>query len=190
MSQDAELTLVVVPLSESFADFWPLLAREAGATLRVAESDATAVQDAALVLVGAGGREGDAAAAVERMAVPDDIPIVVAGAVASHRVAAAVVRAGATDYVALPDDRDVLRELLAASLRRRRAALERVGRAQLEAQAHAFREIVGESASLKSALERAARVLPHGDATVLIAGETGTGKELVARALHYGGPRS
>jgi DNA-binding NtrC family response regulator len=49
---------------------------------------------------------------------------------------------------------------------------------------------VGESPALRATLERAARVLPHADATVLITGETGTGKELLARALHYGGPRA
>src|ERR1051326_1288115 len=60
----------------------------------------------------------------------------------------------------------------------------------LEAQAHAFRDIVGESPALKAVLDRAARVVPHGDATGLITRETGTGKELLARAVHYGGPRA
>ena len=46
-----------------------------------------------------------------------------------------------------------------------------------------FEEIVGESASLKQVLNEARTVAPS-DATVLILGETGTGKELIARAIH------
>jgi DNA-binding NtrC family response regulator len=38
-------------------------------------------------------------------------------------------------------------------------------------------------------LARAARIIPHASVTVLLTGETGTGKELVARAIHYNGPR-
>ena len=109
---------------------------------------------------------------------------------ASYRLAAQIVAAGAADYFALPEDRDGLRDALAAAVHRRQAALGRAALAHLEAQAHAFRDIVGDSQALKSALERAARVVPHRDATILITGETGTGKELLARALHYGGPRA
>jgi formate hydrogenlyase transcriptional activator len=46
-----------------------------------------------------------------------------------------------------------------------------------------FREIVGSCAPLREVLEKAARVAPL-DSTVLIYGETGTGKELIARAIH------
>ncbi|MCU1303760.1 MAG: Sigma-54 dependent transcriptional regulator (Modular protein) [Candidatus Sulfotelmatobacter sp.] len=46
-----------------------------------------------------------------------------------------------------------------------------------------FGEIIGRSSALKSVLEKVAKVAPS-DATVLLLGETGTGKELVARALH------
>ena len=98
--------------------------------------------------------------------------------------------AGAADYFALPDDRDGLRDALAAAVQRRRAALGRAALAHLESQAHAFREIIGQSPALKAALERAARLVPHRDTTILVTGETGTGKELLARALHYGGPRA
>ena len=49
-------------------------------------------------------------------------------------------------------------------------------------------EIIGSSASLKSALHQVA-VVAATDSTVLIHGETGTGKELIARALHEGSPR-
>ncbi len=54
--------------------------------------------------------------------------------------------------------------------------------------AYNFEEIIGESAALKEALKQAEIVGPS-DATVLILGETGTGKELIARALHSLSPR-
>lgn len=55
-------------------------------------------------------------------------------------------------------------------------------------QGHDFDEIVGDSESLKKALRKVEQVAST-DATVLIRGETGTGKELIARALHDLSPR-
>jgi PAS domain S-box-containing protein len=52
-----------------------------------------------------------------------------------------------------------------------------------------FEEIVGSSKTLKTALSRIARVAPT-DSTVFISGETGTGKELIARAVHKRSQRS
>jgi len=52
-----------------------------------------------------------------------------------------------------------------------------------------FEEIVGESGALKAVLSRVAKVAPT-DSTVLVTGETGTGKELVARAIHKRSNRS
>jgi PAS domain S-box-containing protein len=63
-------------------------------------------------------------------------------------------------------------------LRRENVALrEEIDKASM------FEEIVGTSAALKSVLSRVSKVAPS-DSTVLITGETGTGKELVARAIH------
>jgi formate hydrogenlyase transcriptional activator len=53
---------------------------------------------------------------------------------------------------------------------------------------HNFEEIVGESAGLRRLLKEVETVAPT-DSTVLIRGETGTGKELIARALHHLSPR-
>jgi transcriptional regulator with GAF, ATPase, and Fis domain len=52
-----------------------------------------------------------------------------------------------------------------------------------------FEEIVGSSAELQAVLSRVAKVAPT-DSTVLITGETGTGKELIARAIHKRSQRS
>jgi formate hydrogenlyase transcriptional activator len=56
-------------------------------------------------------------------------------------------------------------------------------------QSSMFEEIVGSSDSMRQVLMQVAKVAPS-DSTVLILGETGTGKELIARALHRGSNRS
>ncbi len=56
-------------------------------------------------------------------------------------------------------------------------------------QAFMFEEIVGSSPALKTVLSSIVKVAPT-DSTVLIAGETGTGKELIARAIHKGSQRA
>ncbi len=187
-----ELRLLVLKLSESFAEFWPLLAKELSVPLVEwsPASGAAPPLGTTAILIAAGGQEAALETTLTGLTIPRDLPLLAVGAATSHRLAAAAVAAGAADYFALPEDRDALRGALAAAVERRRAALDRSAFASLEAQAHAFREIAGESPALKAALSRAARVVPHADATVLVLGETGTGKELVARARHYGGPRA
>src|SRR5258705_12226173 len=56
-------------------------------------------------------------------------------------------------------------------------------------QAFMFEEIVGSSPALKTVLSSIVKVAPT-DSTVLITGETGTGKELIARAIHKGSQRA
>jgi PAS domain S-box-containing protein len=53
---------------------------------------------------------------------------------------------------------------------------------------HNFGQIIGRSPALRAVLDQVARVAPT-DATVLVTGETGTGKELIARAVHSASPR-
>lgn len=97
------------------------------------------------------------------------------------------MRAGVFDYISKPVNLEELQELirkagerhyLLAENRRLREHLE-----SIEAP-----EIVGVSAKIKSLLSELARVAPT-DATVLITGDSGTGKELLARTIHRLSPR-
>jgi formate hydrogenlyase transcriptional activator len=63
------------------------------------------------------------------------------------------------------------------------AAAVRFGSADQDANPRRFEQIIGDSPALESVLEQVERVAPT-DSTVLVQGETGTGKELIARAIH------
>jgi DNA-binding NtrC family response regulator len=99
------------------------------------------------------------------------------------------IKLGAMDYMSKPLDFDRLRQLLSgvrADLERQRVLLssEREVAKQLE-----FHRLIGRSPAMQELFGLICRFAPH-VRTALITGETGTGKELVARALYETGPRA
>ena len=68
------------------------------------------------------------------------------------------------------------------------AAVARFGSADKDANPRRFEQIIGSSPALESVLEQVEQVAPT-DSTALVQGETGTGKELIARAIHNLSPR-
>jgi DNA-binding NtrC family response regulator len=182
----ASPALAVILLSDSFGSVWGDLAQELGVRLAtLAPDDEPPPQTVASVLA-AGGEEERALDVLPALAGRARAPLYLVGARPSHRFAVEALRRGATDYFALPGDLDLLRRTLAARLE---AGSERARRSGAQV-VDPFRDLMGESAALRATIDKAARVLAHRDVTVLIGGETGTGKELLARALHDGGPRA
>lgn len=176
-------------LSDSFSAVWPELAVECGLEFEgVAAAPAFDRDSEAVGIVAAGGEE-DHLEATFRQIAPRIMEIAAVGSVANHRLASAVIRAGASDFFALVEDYDLLRSWLREQAERLHTQRRRSAFAEGERGKYRFDGILGQSLSLLTALERAARVIPHPNVTVLLTGETGSGKELVARALHYNGPR-
>ena len=107
-------------------------------------------------------------------------PVAMMTAYGNVEAAVAALKAGAFDFVTKPVDLAVLRQLVTHALNlgvQRRAA----------AQAHVPR-LIGDSPAMAQLRELAAKVA-RSQAPVLICGETGTGKELVARLVHAQSPR-
>ena len=183
--------LIVVARSESFSALWPQLAAGAGAEARLVEGveEVAGAAGALAVVVSVAGAEEEAEPLLRALAAAGAPAPLVVGARADHRLAVELVRAGAADYFALPGDLEALRSEVADRARRRDA--RQAGGRLAEAEKHAFdfRKIIGKSPQLRAALDRASRIIPRDRATILITGETGTGKELMAQAIHYNGPR-
>ena len=112
------------------------------------------------------------------------IPILIMTAFSSVETAVEALKAGALDYLIKPRDYDRLQETLEKA-----SAHTRETGAELPSASAAQFGMIGSSPAMQHLLNEIAMVAPS-DATVLIHGDTGTGKELVAKAIHQGSPRA
>ncbi len=118
---------------------------------------------------------------------PDIIAIVVTG-YGTVKDAVEAIKRGASDFVNKPFQIDELLHALDSAIEQRRLKSENAYlRAQLQ-ERYRFEGVVGKGRAMSRVFQLLETVAPT-NSTILITGETGTGKEVVARAIHHNSPR-
>src|SRR5579864_4228512 len=117
------------------------------------------------------------------------IPVILLTAVATIELAVESMRQGAFDFLTKPFQPEVVRATVRRACERTRLLRENILLKDAVVRLEGTSEIYGDSPAIQEVRGRIARVAPT-HATVLITGETGTGKELVARAIHRNSPRA
>lgn len=123
---------------------------------------------------------------------PDAVVLFIT-AYADTEKAVRAIKAGATDFIPKPWEKEKLLATLSAALKLRESRTEvrslKRQVAALETTEEAGFEIIGESNIMQDIFSTVEK-LRHTDANILILGENGTGKDLVARALYHHSPRA
>jgi DNA-binding NtrC family response regulator len=150
--------------------------------------------DVALVDLQLPGMDGLAALEAIHRERPETLVIIMT-AYSSVSTAVAAMKAGAADYLPKPLDLDELGLVIERTWQAHRLRSERDYLRQRAGHAAPVESLLGTSAAMEEVRRRilqVARADRVGDAgpTVLVLGETGTGKELAARAIHAAGPRA
>jgi two-component system response regulator HydG len=116
------------------------------------------------------------------------IPIIIMTAYASVSTAIEALKKGAFDYLTKPLDIDELKILVDKAMRHHQLEQENLSLKEQLGSRFDFSNIIGRSAAMSKLFETIALVAPT-QATVLITGGSGTGKELIANAIHQNSPR-
>src|SRR5436853_3609991 len=118
---------------------------------------------------------------------PSIVGIVITG-YGTMKDAVDAIKRGASDFIAKPFQFDELMHVLQKAIEQRRLKSENAYlRSQLE-ERYQFEGILGRSRAMRE-LFQLLETVSRSASTILIAGETGTGKEVVARAIHHSSPR-
>ncbi len=134
---------------------------------------------------------GDAACDLirELRAARPDLPLLMLTASTSPLLAVEAMRAGATDYLIKPVGSDRLLQALASATRAERPRAELQPMAEKLPHPLDFDAMVGTAAPFRTALAKAATAA-RGHAHVLVEGESGTGKDMLTRAMHAASTRA
>ncbi|MGA3114889.1 MAG: sigma-54 dependent transcriptional regulator [Syntrophobacteraceae bacterium] len=117
-----------------------------------------------------------------------DLPVIMMTAFGSVEKAVQAMRKGAFDYILKPFKNEELKLTIGKAISHYKLIRQNRQMArELQGKYH-FGNIIGKSAQMQRIFELIEKVAPT-KATVLITGDSGTGKELIARAIHYNSPR-
>jgi two-component system response regulator PilR (NtrC family) len=117
-----------------------------------------------------------------------EVPTIIITAYASTESAIEALKLGAYDYIVKPFDVEEFKIVIGNALERKRLENENQ---QLRRELHeqySFEGFVGKSPKMKEIFTLVERISGT-NSTVLVSGDSGTGKELIARAIHYNSPR-
>lgn len=118
-----------------------------------------------------------------------DLPVIIMTAFPTIDTAIQALKAGATDYLTKPVNADELSLIVQRALESRRVRAERDFLERRLGRDRRFGDMIGRSPPMRRVFELV-RQFAAADIDVLVTGETGTGKELVARAVHEHGTRT
>src|SRR5690349_4329182 len=118
-----------------------------------------------------------------------ETPIFMITAYGSVQAAVDALKAGADDYFPKPFENDKLIREIEGVIARRRLEHENTHLKRALKQRYSFPNIIGKSDKMLRVLDLVGQVASS-RATILVTGETGTGKELIAKAIHANSPRS
>jgi two-component system C4-dicarboxylate transport response regulator DctD len=119
-----------------------------------------------------------------------DLPLILVTSYGDVATAVEAIKAGAYDFIERPLDVEVMTAKVTRAIDKRRLVLEnRQLKADLAAQSGIEARLIGRAPAMQALREEIVSLAPT-DVTILIHGDTGTGKEVVARALHALSPRA
>jgi DNA-binding NtrC family response regulator len=180
---DDELSLLMLENLLADAGFAPLTAASGAQALALLEREHVDLLISDLIMEGMNGLE-----LLDRVRERyPNVPVIVVTARGSVESAVEAMRRGAYDYLAKPFNPEVLRITLQRALDYHHVVRENEQITGLLRERFTFQSIVTVNPAMKKLLELAARVAAARQTTVAIYGESGSGKEVLARAIHFAG---
>jgi DNA-binding NtrC family response regulator len=118
----------------------------------------------------------------------NDLMVVMMTAFGSVKHAVSAMKKGIYDYLTKPIDIDELLIVLSKAINEQKLRQEYISLKDKIAEKYQYENIIGNSGKMQEVFRKINKIV-NSDATILIRGESGVGKELIARAIHYNSPR-